>query len=123
APAYVSPSAGSQEASAPEPLAPIDPARFMPPANPAASAALIEAAAAILKAAKRPLILMGRTTRSLEGWNARVALAETLDAKVVSDLKIGCGFPTDHPLHAGVPAGNAMVPEAIEAIKPADVIL
>src|SRR5215813_12818627 len=85
-PVYINLDAEMQEAKLAEPLAPIDPARFMPPANPAASAALIEAAAAILKAAKRPLILMGRTTRSLEGWNARVALAETLDAKVVSDL-------------------------------------
>ena len=122
-PVYINLDAEMQEAKLAEPLAPIDPARFMPPADPAASAALIEAAAAILKAAKHPLILMGRTTRSLEGWNARVALAETLDAKVVSDLKIGCGFPTDHPLHAGAPASNAMVPEAIGAIKAADAIL
>src|SRR6266852_2587571 len=122
-PVYINLDAEMQEAKLAEPLAPIDPARFMPPADPAASAALIEAAAAILKAAKHPLILMGRTTRSLEGWNARVALAETLDPKVVSDLKIGCGFPTDHPLHAGAPASNAMVPEAIGAIKAADAIL
>src|SRR5216683_7575988 len=122
-PVYINLDAEMQEAKLAEPLAPIDPARFMPPADPAASAALIEAAAAILKAAKHPLILLGRTTRSLEGWNARVALAETLDAKVVSDLKIGCGFPTDHPLHAGAPASNAMVPEAIGAIKAADAIL
>jgi len=122
-PVYINLDAEMQEAKLAEPLPPVDPARFMPPADPAASAALIEAAAAILKAAKHPVILMGRTTRSVEGWDARVALAETLDAKVVSDLKIGCGFPTDHPLHAGAPASNAMVPEAIEAIKAADVIL
>jgi len=42
---------------------------------------------------------------------------------VISDLKIACGFPTDHPLHAGAPASNALVPEAIAAIKAADVIL
>ena len=84
---------------------------------------MIGEAAALLKAAKHPVILMGRVSRSLDGWNERIALAETLNAKVVSDLKIGCGFPTDHPLHAGAPASNAMVPEAIEAIKAADVIL
>ena len=66
---------------------------------------------------------MGRVSRSVDGWNERIALAETLNAKVISDLKIGCGFPTDHPLHAGAPASNAMVPEAIEALKAADVIL
>ena len=62
-------------------------------------------------------------SRSLERWSERVALAETLGAKVVSDLKIGCGFPTDHPLHAGAPASNALAPEAVDAIKAADVIL
>src|SRR5947208_15815250 len=66
---------------------------------------------------------MGRVSRSEEGWNDRIALAEALNAKVISDLKIGCGFPPDHPLHAGAPASNALVPEAIAAIKTADVIL
>jgi len=122
-PVYVNLDAEMQEAKLPEPLAPIQVARFMPPASPTASAELIENAAAILKAAKHPVMLMGRVSRSVEAWNERVALAETLNAKVISDLKIGCGFPTDHPLHAGAPASNAMVPEAIAAIKAADVIL
>jgi thiamine pyrophosphate-dependent acetolactate synthase large subunit-like protein len=122
-PVYVNLDAEMQEAKLPEPLAPIQAVRFMPSANPMASAELIEDAAAILKAAKHPVMLMGRVSRSLEAWNERVALAEALNAKVISDLKIGCGFPTDHPLHAGAPASNAMVPEAIAAIKAADVIL
>src|SRR5262249_19316279 len=122
-PVYINLDAEMQEAKLAEPLAPIDASRFMPPADPAASAELIQEAAALLKDARHPVILMGRVSRGLEGWNDRVALAETLNAKVVSDLKIGCGFPTDHPLHAGAPASNAMVPEALEAIKAADVIL
>ena len=122
-PVYINLDAEMQEARLAEPLAPIEAARFMPHADPAASAELIEDAAAILKAAHHPVILMGRVSRSVDGWNDRVALAEALNAKVISDLKIGCGFPTDHPLHAGAPASNAMVSEAIEAIKAADVIL
>jgi thiamine pyrophosphate-dependent acetolactate synthase large subunit-like protein len=122
-PVYINLDAEMQEARLAEPLAPIETARFMPLANPAASAELIKAAAAMLKGAKHPVILMGRVSRSIDAWNDRVALAETLSAKVISDLKIGCGFPTDHPLHAGAPASNAMVPEAIETIKAADVIL
>jgi len=122
-PVYVNLDAEMQEARLAEPLAPIEAARFMPLANPAASAELIEDAAALLKGARHPVILMGRVSRSIDGWNHRVALAEALNAKVISDLKIGCGFPTDHPLHAGAPASNAMVPEAIGAIKAADVIL
>ena len=112
-----------QEAKLPEPLAPIDATRFMPQADPTVSADLIEKAAGMLRGAKHPVILMGRVSRSEEGWNERLALAEALNARVISDLKIGCGFPTDHPLHAGAPASNAMVPEAIEALKKADVVL
>jgi thiamine pyrophosphate-dependent acetolactate synthase large subunit-like protein len=122
-PVYINLDAEMQEAKLAEPLAPIDAARFMPHADPTASADLIADAAAMLKGAKHPVILMGRVSRSLDAWNARVALAEALDAKVISDLKIACGFPTDHPLHAGAPASNALVPEAIAAIKAADVIL
>jgi thiamine pyrophosphate-dependent acetolactate synthase large subunit-like protein len=95
----------------------------MPQADPSVSAELIEKAAGMLRTAKHPVILMGRVSRSEAAWNERVALAEALNASVISDLKIGCGFPTDHPLHAGAPASNAMVPEAIAALKKADVIL
>jgi thiamine pyrophosphate-dependent acetolactate synthase large subunit-like protein len=122
-PVYINLDAEMQEAKLPEPLSPIDAARFMPQADPTVSADLIEKAAGMLRAAKHPVILMGRVSRSETAWNERVALAEALEARVVSDLKIGCGFPTDHPLHAGAPASNAMVPEAIEALKKADVIL
>jgi thiamine pyrophosphate-dependent acetolactate synthase large subunit-like protein len=122
-PVYINLDAEMQETKLAEPLAPIDAARFMPQANPTVSAELIRQAAAILKGAKHPVILMGRVSRSVDAWNDRIALAETLNARVVSDLKIGCGFPTDHPLHAGAPASNAMVSEAIEAIKAADVVL
>jgi thiamine pyrophosphate-dependent acetolactate synthase large subunit-like protein len=122
-PVYINLDAEMQEAKLAEPLAPIDAARFMPQADPTVSAQLIGETAAALRAAKHPVILMGRVSRSVEGWNERIALAEALKAKVISDLKIGCGFPTDHPLHAGAPGSNAMVSEAIETIKGADVIL
>ena len=80
------------------------PARFIPPAPSAAPAALIEQAAEHAAArAKKPVILAGRVSRSVESWNARVALAEVINARVVTDLKIGASFPTDHPLHIGAP--------------------
>ena len=122
-PVYVNLDAEMQEAKLAEPLTPIDAARFMPQADPSISGELVADAVAMLRAAKHPVILMGRVSRSIEGWNERIALAETLKARVISDLKIGCGFPTDHPLHAGAPGSNAMVPEAIEALKGADAIL
>jgi thiamine pyrophosphate-dependent acetolactate synthase large subunit-like protein len=122
-PVYINLDAEMQEAKLAEPLAPIDAARYMPPATASASPEQIKQAADMLKAAKHPVMLVGRVSRSVEGWNERIALAEAINAKVITDLKIGCGFPTDHPQHAGAPAGNAMVPEAIEALKAADLIL
>ena len=49
------------------------------------------------------MILAGRVSRERRGLEARVALAEALGARVVTDLKIGAAFPTDHPLHVGAP--------------------
>ena len=79
-------------------------------------------AVAMLRAAKQPVILMGRGSRGEQEWADRVALAETLRARVVTDLKCAAVFPTDHPLHAGAPA-TFPVQEAAQAIAAADVIL
>jgi len=117
APVYINLDAEVQEAKLAEPLPPIDIARFIPPIATAAPSHLIATAAEMLKGAKRPLIYAGRVSRSLEAWNARVALAEALDARVVSDLKVGAAFPTEHPLYAGATRGVA--PDSFEA----DVVL
>ena len=52
-------------------------------------------------APRSPLILAGRVSRKEDDWNRRVQLAEALDARVTTNLKIGAAFPTDHPLHIG----------------------
>ncbi len=122
-PVYINLDAEMQEARLSEPLQPIDAARYMPPAAPSAAPEQVKEAAAMLERAERPVMVVGRVSRDPDGWNHRVALAETIDAKVITDLKIGCGFPTDHPQHAGAPASNALVPEAIAALKEADLIL
>ena len=122
-PTYVNLDAGMQEEKLPEPVPPIDTQRFMPEVESAAPPDKIAAAAELLRNAKRPLILAGRVSRDLDAWNARIALAERLNASVVTDLKVAAAFPTDHPLHSGAPGTIAPVPEATEAIKAADVIL
>src|SRR5205814_6569848 len=61
-PVYVNLDAELQEAKLPEPLAPMQVARFMPPASPTASAELIENAAAILKAGTQPVMLLARVS-------------------------------------------------------------
>jgi len=120
-PVYINLDAEVQEAKVNEQLPPIDVVRYMPPVTTAAPAELVKQAAAVLKGAKQVLILAGRTSRDPEVWKARVALAEALNARVLSDLKIGASFPTDHPLYFGSP--RAVTPESVEGLKDVDVVL
>lgn len=122
-PTYVNLDAGMQEEKLSEPMPPIDAARYMPQVESAAPPALIAQAAALLRAAKHPVILAGRVSRSLDAWNARVALAERLGARVITDLKVAAAFPTDHALHTGAPGIIAPAAEAVDALRAADVIL
>ncbi len=121
-PVYVNLDAAMQEAPMDGPLPPADPARCMPPVAAGPSTALVQQAASLLEGADRLVILMGRVGRGEAAWAARVRLAEALGARVVTDLKVGAAFPTDHPLHAGAPG---MFPggEAQAAIAGADVVL
>jgi thiamine pyrophosphate-dependent acetolactate synthase large subunit-like protein len=122
-PTYVNLDVELQEAKLTEPAAPIDAKRFMPVVRSAPDADAIKAAAALLRAAKNPVILAGRVSRDVEAWKTRIVLAERLGARVVTDLKVAAAFPTDHPLHAGAPGVIALAPEAAEAIRNADVVL
>jgi thiamine pyrophosphate-dependent acetolactate synthase large subunit-like protein len=120
-PVYINIDAEVQEAKVNEQLPPIDVARYMPQVTTAAPAELVKQAAAMLKGAKQVLILAGRASRDPEAWKARVALAEALNARVLSDLKIGASFPTDHPLYFGSP--RAVTAEAVDGLKDVDVVL
>ncbi len=120
-PVYINFDAELQEGKVSEQLPPIDIARYMPKVSTAAPAELIREAAAVLKDAKQVLILAGRASRDEAAWNARVALAEALNARVVTDLKIGTTFPTDHPLYVGSP--RAINAESVEGLKNVDVVL
>ena len=83
---------------------------------------LISAAAKLLSEAKHPVILAGRCSRSLDGWNARVALAEKLNAPVLTHIRLAAAFPTDHRLHAAPPAA-LLTQRGRELIAASDVIL
>ena len=61
----------------------------------------VQQAAALLARARRPVILAGRGSRDPTAWQRRVALAEAIGARVMTDRKSGATFPTDHPLHVG----------------------
>ena len=121
-PVYINLDAEVQEGKLPAPLPPIDAQRYMPQVVAGPSAELVRKAADLLTAAKRPLILPGRVSRDLDAWNRRVQLAEALDARVASNLKVGAAFPTDHPLHIGSPATFA-TDDLLAAMREADVIM
>jgi thiamine pyrophosphate-dependent acetolactate synthase large subunit-like protein len=120
-PVYINLDAEMQEAKLTDQLPPLDAARYMPPVVTAAPADLLQKAAAMLTSAKKVVILAGRASRSEQAWNARIALAEALNASVVTDLKIGASFPTDHPLYVG--ASHGLTPDGVEAVSGADVIV
>jgi thiamine pyrophosphate-dependent acetolactate synthase large subunit-like protein len=122
-PVYINLDVELQESPLPEALPPIDSQRYMPTVATVPSAEAVKAAAALLKKAKNVVILAGRCSRSEEAWAARVALAEGLNAKVITELKIGASFPTAHPLHAGAPGAMGPNSDAGKALKNADVIL
>ncbi len=122
-PTYVVLDAGMQEETLAAPLPPVEVTRLTPSVGSGASAADIAAAAAMLDAGRRIVILAGRASRREDAWAARVTLAEKIGARVLTDLKIGAAFPTDHPLHAGIPVLSVPSEEAQTALTEADVIL
>ncbi len=121
-PVYVCFDAALQESKLSQRPALPDPSRYLapPPARP--SDEVVAQAADLLSNAQRPVILMGRVSRDGGGWQQRVKLAETLNAQVLTDLRVGAAFPTDHPLHAA-PSGSFLTPAAQEVLRNADVVL
>jgi thiamine pyrophosphate-dependent acetolactate synthase large subunit-like protein len=96
--------------------------RYPVPAPALPAPELVAAAARLLSQAKHPLILVGRCSRSESLWRQRIALAEKLNAPVLTSIKLAAAFPTDHRLHP-VPPFQQLLPEAKELIARADVIL
>jgi thiamine pyrophosphate-dependent acetolactate synthase large subunit-like protein len=122
-PVYINLDAEMQEAKLAEPLPSIDVARFMPAVASAPSADSVAKAAALLTTAKNVVMLIGRVSRSEAAWDARVRLAEEIGARVVTDLKVGASFPTDHPLHLGAPSVLTPDAEGLSTLAKADLIL
>jgi thiamine pyrophosphate-dependent acetolactate synthase large subunit-like protein len=122
APVYVCLDVSVQEASlATMPPLP-EPARH-PAAEPIEPGSRqIAALANMLSQARAPVLMMGRVSRDPGDWARRVALAEATGARVLTDIKLGAAFPTDHPLHAG-PPGFFLSPESIAVLEAADLIV
>ena len=122
APVYVCLDAGLQESKLDAPPEWPDLARLQPPAPARPAQDAVEKATALLNAASRPVILAGRGGRNDAAWTARIALAERLGAVVMSDLKSGAMFPTDHAAHVVAPF-NALPKPAREILCESDLIL
>src|SRR4029077_9961978 len=113
APVYVCLDAGLQEEKLVREPEWLELVRFQPPAPPRPAREAIDKAVKLLARAERPVILAGRGARNEAAWKARIQLAESIGAVVMSDLKSGAMFPTDHPAHA-VPPFNALPKAARE---------
>ena len=121
-PVYVCLDAGLQETKLDAAPRTPDVERFRAPAPAQPAPEQLTRAAEWLVQAKRPLILMGRVSRSEDDWRDRVALAEHLGATVLTDARVGAAFPTDHPLH-GPASGLFPSAEAAAVLRSADVVL
>lgn len=78
-----------------------DVARYAPPLPGAPPRDAVSQAAEWLHRAKHPTIMLGRVSRKLPDWEARIRLAELLNARVITDMRSGASFPTAHSLHGG----------------------
>ena len=86
------------------------------------TASSVDDAIRLLRASSVPVILAGRLSRDEPDWARRIHLAEHLGARVITDIKAGAAFPTDHPLH--VPgAGFFLSAEAKQVLAAADCVL
>jgi len=96
--------------------------RFRLPESAEPSQESVARVAAAMTAATRIVMLVGRVSTAMDDWNQRVALAERLNATVITDLKQGASFPTNHPLHP-YPPGLFVISDAAPLLRDADVIL
>ncbi len=76
----------------------------------------------LLLGAERPVILAGGGVVWSQAHNEVAQLADLLGAAVVTSYERNDAVPNDHPMYVGA-IGRAGAPEAIEAMKDADVLL
>lgn len=121
-PAYVILDRRLQEDALQKEIALPDVARYAPPLQGAPSAPAVAQAAAWLNAARDPVIMLGRVSAQRADWDARIRLAELLNAHVITDMRSGAAFPTAHPLHGG-PHDLFLSPGDKHILAEADVVL
>jgi acetolactate synthase-1/2/3 large subunit len=103
----------------PVPRLPLTPPVPAPPPAPEHKA--VEAAAELLRKAKRPGLFLGWGCRDCSLHS--ISLAEMLQAPVATTLQGLSVFPGDHPLHTGMGFSAAAVPAAENAFAGCDCLL
>ena len=122
APTYVVLDAAVQEWKVETPSPRYPPRKYDDIEAPDAPAKSLQRSVALLTEAERPVVLLGRVSRSTGAWKNRVELVERLGATAITDLKVGAAFPTEHPQHVG-PPGFYLSPAGQDALATADVVL
>ena len=122
APVYINFPNDVQEAKVDQPMDLPTRADFAAPTAGVPAEHELDALINLLSKAHKPMILMGRVSRDPADWDRRVALAERLQAKVLTDLRVGAAFPTDHPLHAAKPV-LLFAGAGAEVLREADLVI
>jgi acetolactate synthase I/II/III large subunit len=81
----------------------------------------VEAAARVLREAKRPVIHAGQGVLYAEASNDLLELAELLQAPVMATLEGKSAFPEDHPLALGT-GGPVVTGHTLQYLREADVV-
>ena len=84
--------------------------------------ACVQEAAAVLKAAKNPVIYAGQGVHYAKAWDELRDLAEAWNIPVTTSIEGKSAFPKDHPLSLGS-GGRANPRPVVRFLKEADVIL
>ena len=66
--------------------------------------------------------MLGRVSTKSADWDARIRMAELLNARVITDMRSGASFPTAHPLHGG-PHDLFLSPKDKDILAKSDVVL
>ncbi|WP_409187910.1 thiamine pyrophosphate-binding protein [Bradyrhizobium sp. RDM4] len=121
APTYVALDVDLQEDQT-APVSLPDVTRFAPPSVPTIADSDLKRASALIRRARKPLLLVGRHDRTDDAWQARIDLANATGAAVICDQKVGVGFPSAHPKYVSAPA---QYPDrrAAEILKEADLVI
>jgi thiamine pyrophosphate-dependent acetolactate synthase large subunit-like protein len=123
APVYVCLDTELQEDPIETPVVVPDPASYPVPLPPAPDATTTREIAEAIRAAERPLLLIGRAGRGTEEWQRRVAFAEASGIAVLTDMRNPAVFPTDHHLHPARVGAGRLSRSGMDLLRSSDLVI